>query len=275
MADNPVLSLNEAQLQKIVAAIGTQQPQWLPVVSVFVSALLAMIVGILLDRFRAWRDRIKATREKQEHEIQKINAVISGLTFDIEYLLHIASQNILPHYRDASAIYQQMMVDPESDDHIREVIQSQHKYPAVFKTCPDMYLIEYDFAQELPFAIERDPELVKHSGWLVGGVREIKDITARRNRNIEDSFSLTGLRDNAHNLYSFRIVIRTQASMASTECIVAAQLFDVLIRLANGLVKISQGYKISAKKSRFTLPDSLAETMKELKDISAKTPIDS
>jgi len=116
MADNSVLSLNEAQLQKILAAIGTQQPQWWPVVSVFVSALLAMIVGILLDRFRAWRDRIKATREKQEHEIQQINAVISGLTFDIEYLLHIASQNILPHYRDAHTIYKQMMVDFENDD---------------------------------------------------------------------------------------------------------------------------------------------------------------
>jgi hypothetical protein len=78
MADS-VLSLSEPQLQKILAAISTQQPQWWPVVSVFVSALLAMIVGIFLDRFRARRDRIKAIREKQEHEIQQINAVVSGI----------------------------------------------------------------------------------------------------------------------------------------------------------------------------------------------------
>ena len=121
--------------------------------------------------------------------------------------------------------------------------------------------------------IERDAELVKHSGWLVSSVREIKDVTARRNRNIEDAFSLAGLQDGAHNLSSFRLALRTQASIANTECVLATQLFDVLLRLANGLVTIKQNYKISAKKSQFTLPDELAETMKELKDISEKTPI--
>jgi hypothetical protein len=128
MADS-VLSLSEPQLQKILAAISTQQPQWWPVASVFVSALLAMIVGTLLDRFRAWRDRIKSTTEKQEHEIQQINAVISGLTFDIERLLHIVSQNILPHYRDAQAVYSQIMADFENDQHVRSVVVSLHKYP--------------------------------------------------------------------------------------------------------------------------------------------------
>jgi hypothetical protein len=273
MADNPVLSLNEAQLQKILASISTQRHQWWPVASVFVSALLAMLVGILLDRFRAWRDRIKAIRERQEDEIRQINAVISGLTFDLERLLHISAQNILPHYRDAQAIHTQMMIDFENDDHIRQVIKSQYKYPAVFMTCPDMYLIEYDFAKELPFVIERDPELVKHSGWLIASVREIKDVTARRNHNIEDAFSLSGLQDGAHNLANFRLALRTQASIANTECVVATQLFEVLLRLANGLVTINQNYKLSAKKSRFTPPDALAATMKELKDISEKTPI--
>ncbi|MGH9805705.1 MAG: hypothetical protein ACRD9W_00315 [Terriglobia bacterium] len=128
------------------------------------SSLLGMIVGLLLDRFRAWHDRPRAIREKQEREIQQSNAVISGLTFNIEILFHIASQNILPHYRDAQAIHKQMMADFENDGHIRQLIKSQYEYPAVFKTCPDMYLIEYDFGKELPFVIEREPELVKHSG---------------------------------------------------------------------------------------------------------------
>ena len=74
--------------------------------------------------------------------------------------------------------------------------------------------------------------MVKHSGWLVGGAREIKDVTARRNRNIEDAFSLAGVQDGTANLNSFRVVVRSQASIAKTECVVAEQLFRVLLRLA-------------------------------------------
>ncbi len=270
---DPILSLSEPQLRRILAAISTQQPQWWPVASVFVSSLLAMIVGILLDRFRAWRDRIKATRDKQEHEIRQINAVISGLTFDIERLLHIASQNILPHYRDAQAVDSQIVANFDNDQHVRSIVVSLNKHSALFMTCPELCLIEYDFAKELPFLIERDPEMVKHSGWLVGGAREIKDVTARRNRNIEDAFSLTGVRDGPENLNSFKIVVRSQASIAKTECVVAEQLFRVLIKLATDLVAINQSYEIQAKKSQFIVPDALNKTVNELKEITDKIPI--
>jgi hypothetical protein len=223
-----IFSLNETQYQKILAAINTQQRGWWPVASIFVSALLAMIVDILLERHRGWRDRIKTTREKQAREIQQINAVISGLVFDIERLFHVASQNILPHYRDVHAVYKRMNADIENDKHVHAIIVSLHKYPSVFIKCPDMYFIEYDFAKELPFVIERDAEMVKHSGWLVAGVREIRDVTSRRDRNIEDAMSVTGLREGAHNLYRFKSVIRMQASIANTECVVASQLFEVV-----------------------------------------------
>jgi hypothetical protein len=115
--------------------------------------------------------------------------------------------------------------------------------------------------------------MVKHSGWLVGGAREIKDVTARRNRNIEDAFSLAGVQDGTANLNSFRVVVRSQASIAKTECVVAEQLFRVLLRLAKGLVAINQSYKIRAKKSQFIVPDALNKTIDELKEITDKIPI--
>jgi hypothetical protein len=74
-------------------------------------------------------------------------------------------------------------------------------------------------------------------------------------------------------LNSFRIIVRSQASIANTECVVAEQLFRVLTRLANGLVAINQIYKIRAKKSQFILPDALNETISELKEITDKIPI--
>lgn len=215
----------------------------------------------------------KRPERKREHEIQQINAVISGLTFDIERLLHIASQNIIPHYRDAQAVYSQLMADFWNDEHARAVVESLPQYSALFMTCPELSLIEYDFAKELPFVIERDSEMVKHSGWLIGGAREIKDVTARRNRNIEDAFNLTGVRDGGGNLNSLRVAVHTQLSIAKTECVVAEQLFRVLIRLAKGLVAINQNYKIRVKKSQFILPEALNQTINELKEITDKIPI--
>jgi len=91
MAADTIFSLNEAQFHQIRAALNGQQGWW-PVVSVFVSALLAMvvgiIVGILLDSFRSRKEKANATQERQKHEIHQINAVISRIVFNIERLLH-------------------------------------------------------------------------------------------------------------------------------------------------------------------------------------------
>jgi hypothetical protein len=40
-------------------------------------------------------------------------------------------------------------------------------------TCPEMRFVEWDFFRELPFLIEKDPELLKQAGWLLRLAREI------------------------------------------------------------------------------------------------------
>src|SRR5579863_1826492 len=116
-----VVLLNDQQLQQILTALHSQQGLW-PVASVFMSALLAMIVGILLDRLRAWFERRKINTEKQVHEIQQINSIISGLTFNIELLFHISSQNIFPHYRDSHALVMKIRDFEENNSPIYPLI---------------------------------------------------------------------------------------------------------------------------------------------------------
>ena len=278
MAVDTVFSLNETQFQQVLAALNAQQGWW-PVVSVFVSALLAMIVGIIvgifLDKLRRRKEKENATRGKQEHEIQLINSVISRIVFNIERLLHIASQNIIPHYKDSHIVYAKVQDARENNDRLDKIMRSLYKYPALFMTCPKMCLIQCDFSSELPFIIERDPELVKHSGWLIAGAFEIEDATAWRNRNIEGATNVANFREGAHNLYSFQSAVQMQASIANTECVVSSQLFEVLIRLGRGLKKINDSYIIPAKKSKFTPPTTLSEIMTELKKISDKIPLPS
>jgi len=264
-----IFAINEAQFHKLLAA----QQGWWPVVSVFVSAFLAMMVGIGVERLRVWFDRRKIAREREEHEVQQINVIISGLAFNIELLYHNASQNILPHYRDTEAVFREICKDSFNDKHIANVIASLPNYPCLFMTCPEMYLIGYDFSQELPFIIERDPEIVKHSGWLINGIRELKNITERRNRYIEDAMSLDRAHEGPQNLEQFKTVVKRQMTIASTECVVSSQLFDVLIRLLRTSEEINQRYKIPVKKIKTILPGTLSVTIKELKEISEMVPI--
>jgi hypothetical protein len=101
----------------------------------------------------------------------------------------------------------------EDDDHIHNVARSLSKYPFLFYTFPDVYLIEYDFSERLPFIIEKDAEIVKHSGWLVNGLRELKSITEQRNRCIDSSLRVIDSRS-AANLEQFRSVVRMRRSIS-------------------------------------------------------------
>jgi hypothetical protein len=149
-------------------------------------------------------------------------------------------------------VYGRLQEAQGNNNLINQIIRSQPQYPSLFTTCPQMSLIQCEFSVELPFVIERDPEMVKHSGWLVAGVREIEEVTGQRNRNIESAANVINFREGAENLYSFQSAIQLQTRISNTECIVALQLFEVLIRLGGGLEKVNEGYSISAKKSRFT-----------------------
>jgi hypothetical protein len=93
-----VNSISETQLDKILSAISAVHSgglwHWVPVVSVFVSALLAMIVGIGLETFKTRSAAKRSEEERQRKEVSEINVAISGIVYNIETLLHATSR---PH----------------------------------------------------------------------------------------------------------------------------------------------------------------------------------
>ncbi|MFI5024616.1 MAG: hypothetical protein ACHQRJ_23565 [Alphaproteobacteria bacterium] len=60
--------------------------QWVQVASVFFSALLGMVVGILPELFKTHRAEIKATQERLKREVAQINVAIAGIGYNIETL---------------------------------------------------------------------------------------------------------------------------------------------------------------------------------------------
>jgi hypothetical protein len=199
--------------------------QWIQVASVFLAAFLAMCTGIGLEYFKSWRAEVKTLAEKQKREVQQINGVIAGIGFNIETLLHLVMQNILPHYGQSHAAYKALCVLPRDSERMTQFALSLHQYPALMMTCPQLHFIECDFWKELPFIIERDPELVKQSGWLVSYAREIQNATTQRNKNIEAAQTLVSQQGGGLNFYVLHSVLQMQASISNSECVTALEIF--------------------------------------------------
>jgi hypothetical protein len=58
-------------------------------------------------------------------------------------------------------------------------------------TCPEMHFVEWDFFRELPFLVEKDPELLKQAEWLLRRAREINKNIIDKNQYIQTAMSLS------------------------------------------------------------------------------------
>jgi hypothetical protein len=72
-----------------------------------------------------------------------------------------------------------------------ELVMSISTYRALVTTCPEMPLIEWDFFKETSFIVEKDPELLKQTGWLLSQSRELATAIKNRNRNMIDAINTT------------------------------------------------------------------------------------
>jgi hypothetical protein len=257
------LVANDAQAP---VALGLTLAQWIQVASVFLSAFLAMVVGILLDLWRSYREKLKSALEKQEKELRQINVVIAGIGFNVETLLHIAAQNIVPHHKASHTAYK-AFVEAARASALGQFAASLANYKCLMMTCPGPHFMECDFWRELPFIAEKEPELLKQSGWLTAFARELGDATSQRNRLIEDARGLLQQQGGALNGPLLHNVLQHQASVSNTECIAAHQLFGVLRQMARHLEKLSATYTIPGKRSKLIPPPALDEMLDELAQI--------
>jgi hypothetical protein len=81
--------------------------------------------------------------------------------------------HILPHHKESHEIYSALRETEGDPRKIQELLASQTRYRALMTLCPEIYLIEHNLLEKLPFAVEKDPELLKKSGWLVSFSRAL------------------------------------------------------------------------------------------------------
>jgi hypothetical protein len=259
------ISLNDAQFEKIITALsGNRWSHWFQVASIFVSAFLGYMSGIALEHFKNRRAAAKALDEQQRHQVAQIKVAIAGIAFNIESMLHAVFQNVLPHHEQSHLAFKELQTTKGDGDRISQFAIGLHKYPALMMTCPEMHFVQWDFFKELPFLVEKDPELLKQAGWLLRRAREINKAISDRNNYIQAAIELTATQRGGLNFYQLDGILQRQVSVSNAECVTALEFFSMLLDTAKRLEAISGTYKIPGAQTKLIPPEPLAEAMRKL-----------
>jgi hypothetical protein len=248
-----------------VTSLNTQQ--WVQIIAVFLAAFLAMCTGIGLEYFKSWRSNAKERKEKQRREVAQIKVAIAGIAFNIESMLHAVFQNLLPHREQSHVAYNELQTTKGDGERISQFAIALHRYPALMMTCPEMHFVEWDFFKELPFLVEKDPELLKQAGWLLRLARLINKAISDRNNYIQAAIELTASQRGGLNFYQLDGILQRQVSISNAECVTASEFFSMLLDTAKRLEAISGTYKIPGAQTKLIPPQPLAEAMRRLAEI--------
>jgi hypothetical protein len=270
------ITLDPAEVEKIVTAINAAHSDgwfhWVPVASVFVSALLAMIVGMVLDHYKTRRERRRAADERLNKELTQIDGALAVIAYNVEILTHAVFQHLLPHWDESHAAIAALTAAIGHAGHMSDFASSFNNYRGMQTTCPEMFFIEYDYIKEINFIISEDAELIKQSGWMISQCRLLNNAIRDRNRHIENSGKLSGgsLGDPQH-FARFNQMLTTHQSLATVACILSLQLFRRFQDTQERLTRIGEAYQIPGRRPiQVTLPEAVAQAMERLQAIMAE-----
>jgi hypothetical protein len=229
-----------------------------------VAAMNAQLAHLKEEKEEAER---RAHIDRQKQEIIKINVAISGMEYNIETLLHSTVQYILPHHTESHLAYTALDKASGNPEKLVQLVMSISTYRALVTTCPEIHLIEWDFFRETPFIVEKDPELLKQTGWLISQSRELATAIKNRNHHMFEARNITTQQGGGLKTSQFQSILHLQTTIADAECVIALQLFELFLDIEKRLEAINETYKIEAHKSKLTVAKPLYDVMNQLREI--------
>ena len=127
--------------------------------------------------------------------------------------------------------------------------------------CPEISFFECDFWKELPFIVEKDPEILKQSGWLTSFAKELRNHIAQRNSMLDYTMSLLH-QDGGLRFPVFGSIVQRHASIANAECMTTLQLFEKLLDIAKSLQSLDERAK------KVTPPAPLQGVIAKLEEVA-------
>jgi hypothetical protein len=233
----------------------------------FLSALLAMLVGIGMEYLKRWLDNRKSAHERLKIEVQQINTVIVGIGYNIDILIHLVFQSIIPHHQQTHEVYAALQSAGTDNDKLTRVFRSLGEYQALLMLCPEPFLIETDFFAKTAFITEKEPELVKQACWIISLSRILNNAIRDRNKNIEMARTATTAQGQL-TFYQLDNILHLIASIADSECVTTLQLLEKLLSTARSLETLNAAYQIPDKKWKLKPNPALDEAMNQLRQIA-------
>ena len=133
---------------------------------------------------------------------------------------------------------------------------------------PVLYLVEIDFFKELPFVIDKDPEVLKLSGWILNYINQLKNILNERNKQID----VATINDTQKGL-DVEVVARVAETSANISVAEIINVYQLLLQLREMSLKLEQIIKrdygnISGKKLRVQFSSVFDDMMGKLELIA-------
>ena len=225
-----------------------------------VTAINAQLAHLKAEKEEAEQ---RAHIDRQKREITQINVAIAGMGYNIETLLHSTLQYILPHHTESYLAYTALDQASGNPQQLAQLVISISTYRALVTTCPELHLIEWDFFREAPFIVEKDPELLKQTGWLISQSRELATALRNRNDHMINAMNITN-QQGGLKTSQFQSILHLQTTIADAECVIALRLFELFLDIEKRLEAINETYKIEARKSKLTVAKPLYDVMNQI-----------
>lgn len=236
-------------------------------IPVFLGALSGVAVWLITDSLKTWREKSKASFEREKKELSQLNVALTAMSYNIESLLHIAMQMVLPH-RNQSHAAEEVALSITTPLELKAFAESVNDtYAAMITRCPEPHFVELEFFKEIPFILEKDPEILKISGWAVSYTRALTSILRERNKHI-DMITINAPRD-GFKFDEMKFNIHTQAHLGNMEVINLLQLFYSILAMSRRLAKLIEGYDAKlGTRLRVVNPAPLDDTLRDLRNIA-------
>ena len=257
-------------LLKAVAALKTDSVwHWQSAIPIFLSSFLGLLTGIFLDMIRRRMDRHKASDEKNKQELQQIKCALTGIGYNIQTLIHLAAQNLLPHHAQSERAHIEFRHIGDDRQKMAEFVQNLRKYPALFMTCPPLYFVELDFLDKLPFLTEMDSNIVMESARQIELSRRADALATERNRLIDLARSAT-MQTGMIGFPQLDVIIQSLESLAVCECVTCLEALEAFQIAAKSLQKTIELYRVSGKPTRLIIPCAIEDIISQLRIIRDK-----
>jgi len=138
--------IDELQFQKLLEAIDKLKDHdtyierlLVAAAPVFFGAILGLAFGFFTDWLKTRREKRNLDREREAKELSQLNTISSAMWFNIEEMLHIVMQHILPHREQsyAAAAALQSAINDQTELRIFGA-SMQSKFPAMTTRCHQM-----------------------------------------------------------------------------------------------------------------------------------------